>query len=204
MADEHEKRTEEMLEEVPEKYAPAVNTEWVDDPRVPRILRKVDLRLCLTLAALYVVNQIDRVNLGVAIVAGMGADLGFVGAQYNTIVLVFFGTYALANPVATVFCRKFGPRLFISGLTLSWGAIIVGMGFAKGWKVLVACRVLLGIIEGGFFPSALFLMSMWYVRSEVAKRNAAMYLAGVVAAGFGGILAYGVSSYNRVERGWRS
>ena len=34
-----------------------------DDPRVKRILRKVDLRLCAILGLLYCVNQIDRVNL---------------------------------------------------------------------------------------------------------------------------------------------
>lgn len=86
MDSEREKRADEMLEELPDKqHAPAVNTEWVDDPRVPKILTKVDLRLCLTLAALYVINQIDRVNLGVAVVAGMGADLKFVGEYFHSL-----------------------------------------------------------------------------------------------------------------------
>jgi hypothetical protein len=33
---------------------------------------------------------------------------------------------------------------------------------------------------------------MWYVRREVAKGNAAVYLMGNAASGFGGIIAYAV------------
>jgi len=42
-------------------------------------------------------------------------------------------------------------------------------------------------------PAALFLISMYYVRREVAKRNAIFYLLGSSIGGFGGILAYGLA-----------
>jgi MFS family permease len=187
-----EKPFAEHMDDVEGKI-PVVVEEWTDDARVPAIKRKVDIRICAVLGALYVINQIDRINLGTAKVAGMDKSLKLVGTQYNTIVVVFFATYIIIQPFATVICRKVGPRMFITGLVAAWGCITLGTGFAKGWTTLVAMRVMLGLIEGGFFPSALFLLSMWYVRAEVAKRNAVLYLAGTIASGFGGILAYGVS-----------
>jgi MFS family permease len=183
----------EKLEVASDDGARGLADEWTEDPRMPAIRRKVDLRLCLILACLYVINQIDRSNLGVAMVSGMKEGLHISGYQYSIIVLAFFPTYVVLQPVSTVLCRKIGPRFFITGLVVGWGAVVTGMAFVKSWKSLVVTRVLLGLIEAGFFPSALFLLSMWYVRREVAKRNAVMYLTGNVASGFGGILAYGVS-----------
>lgn len=51
------------------------------------------------------------------------------------------------------------------------------MGLARNWTTQVGLRVLLGAFESCFFPSALFLVSMWYVRAEVAKRNAFFYVS---------------------------
>lgn len=178
-------------------HVPHTVQQWVDDPRVPAIKRRVDIRICLVLGALYVINQIDRINLGAAQVAGMGKNLGYVGNQYTTVVVVLFPTYIIVQPVATVACRKIGPRNFITGIVIGWGAATIGIGFAKNFNTVVAMRVLLGLFEGGFFPSALFLLSMWYIRAEVAKRNAVLYLCGTIASGFGGILAYGVRMNSR-------
>lgn len=43
---------------------------------------------------------------------------------------------------------------------------MVGMGFVKNWHQLAACRVVLGILEAGFFPSCVYLLSTWYTRCE--------------------------------------
>ena len=66
--------------------------------------------------------------------------------------LVFFTTYIVFQPPATVLTRKIGPRNFLAGLCISWGAVMIGMGFTKDWAALAACRVILGLLEAGFFP----------------------------------------------------
>lgn len=48
--------------------------------------------------------------------------------------------------------RKIGPRNFLAGLCISWGAVMIGMGFTNSWSALAACRVILGLFEAGFFP----------------------------------------------------
>lgn len=65
---------------------------------------------------------------------------------------MFFTTYIVFQPPATVLTRKIGPRVFLGGLTFFWGCVMVGMGFANDWKTLAGLRVILGIFEAGFFP----------------------------------------------------
>jgi MFS family permease len=147
---------------------------------------------CLILGLLYIVNQIDRINLPVAVVAGLSKDIKLVGNQYSIIVLAFFPTYVIVQPVATAICRFTGPRPFMTFIVFVWGCMIIGLGLSKNWQSLVAFRALLGALEAGYTPASLFLLSMWYVRKEVAKRNAVFYLMGNGASGFGGIIAYGL------------
>lgn len=86
-----------------------------------KIMRRIDRRLVLTLGFLYCVSLMDRTNTGIAVIAGMGVDLVLIGDRYSVIVLLFFITYVLLQPPATVVLRKIGPRLFLPTITLLWG-----------------------------------------------------------------------------------
>lgn len=135
----------------------------------------------------------------------MDEDLDLIGNRYTVIILVFFPPYIAFNFLATVCARKLGPRNFLAGITAAFGLVVVGMGLAQNWTTQIGLRVLLGGFESCFFPSALFLVSMWYVRKEVAKRNAFFYLIGNSVGGFGGVLAYGLQQMDGVagHAGWR-
>lgn len=80
--------------------------------------------------------------------------------------LLFFVTYTLFQPPSTIVVRKLGPRIHLAGITLLWGAVMIGMGFTKDWGQLAALRVILGILEAGFFPSCVYLLSTWYPRCK--------------------------------------
>lgn len=72
--------------------------------------------------------------------------------------LAFFPSYIIFQPTSTVLVRKLGPRIHISVITAAWGAIMLGMGFVKTFGQLTALRVIIGILEAGFFPSAVYLL----------------------------------------------
>lgn len=141
-----------------------------------------------------------------SVIAGMEDTLHLTGTnRYTVIVLVFFPSYVLFQPIATVLARRLGPRSFLAGITLAFGLVVLGFGFVDDWKKMVGLRVLLGAFESCYFPSAYFLVSMWYVRREVAKRLAFFFLIGNTAGGFGGLLAHGLSQMAGVNgiEGWR-
>ncbi|GAT27543.1 phthalate transporter [Aspergillus luchuensis] len=111
---------------------------------------------------------------------------------YSISSLVFFITYTVFQPPMTVIIRKLGPRLFLSAIVLMWGIVMIGFGLSPTWPVLAGLRVILGALEAGFYPGCVYLLSTWYPRFELQKRNALFYLIGSTASGFGGILAYGL------------
>ncbi|KAF1838431.1 MFS general substrate transporter [Decorospora gaudefroyi] len=155
-----------------------------------KIIRRVDLRLIPTLGCMYCVSLMDRTNLGVAMVAGMGVDLKLTGERYSIIVLLFFITYVALQPPATVVLRKLGPRIFLPSIVVIWGAVMLGFGFVKEWHNLLPLRLLLGIFEAGFFPGSAYLLSCWYKRFELQKRNTVFFLIGMLSSAFSGILGY--------------
>lgn len=60
-----------------------------------KLNRKVDIRLIPILGMLYLVSNLDRVNIGNAKIEGMDRDLNLTGVQYNTALSVFFISYIL-------------------------------------------------------------------------------------------------------------
>lgn len=170
-----------------------------------RITRRIDRRLVTTLGVLYCASLMDRTNLGSAAIAGMAVDLKLIGARYNIITLIFFITYVLCQPPATVLLRKIGPRVFLPSITVFWGATMIGFGFTPNWTTLVGLRVILGILEAGFFPGCAYLLSCWYPRYQLQKRNAVFYLIGSMASALSGILAYGLMQMKGLGglAGWR-
>ncbi|KAG0650130.1 putative transporter [Hyphodiscus hymeniophilus] len=174
------------------------------DKEQRHIVRRVDLRLVVTLGSLYFISLLDRTNLGAASVAGMQKELGMNDKNnaYTIVSLVFFFTYAIFQAPALVFMRQLGPRIFLSAIVLMWGA---GFGFIPTWQGMAGLRVILGVLEAGFYPGCVYLLSTWYPRYDLQKRNALFYLIGSMASGFGGILAYGLQQMNGIagHSGWR-
>lgn len=57
------------------------------DEEQKRIIRRIDIRLVLTVGAMYCVSLMDRTNLGAAVLAEMDKDLVLIGDRY---VCLFF------------------------------------------------------------------------------------------------------------------
>ena len=171
-----------------------------------RIRHRIDWRLLPALGLMYGVSLMDRKNVSNAYIAGMRQELKLsVSYRYSLSTITFFITYVIFKPPLTYLCRKVGPPLFLPGLCLAWGIIIIGFGFANNWITLVALRLVLGLLEAGFFPGCVYLLSTWYTRYEVARRYSVFYLIGSLASALSGILAYGIMQMEGASgiRGWR-
>ncbi|KAF2730706.1 major facilitator superfamily MFS-1 [Polyplosphaeria fusca] len=214
MAQDAEKHQVNMMEDV-EK--PDLTSSSQDDilaefsPQEQRkLIHRIDRRLVVTVGVLYCISLMDRTNLSAANIAGMEKELGlalpFGGvSRYSVVTLVFFTTYVVFQPPSTIIVRKLGPRMHLSSITTAWGAIMIGMGFVHHWQDLAGLRVILGILEAGFFPSCVYLLSTWYTRYDVGKRYSVFYILGSLASACAGILAYGLMQLGGHEGlgGWR-
>ena len=66
---------------------------------------------------------------------------------------------------------------------LVWG-IVSGCGAAvHNFRGLVLVRFFLGIVEAPFFPGAIFLISAWYTRKEMAMRCAILFGGNFISNG---------------------
>ncbi|KAI0018970.1 major facilitator superfamily MFS-1 [Xylariomycetidae sp. FL0641] len=183
----------------------SVSCDEYNEHEAKKIMWRIDRRLVTTVGFMYCVSLMDRTNLSAAAIAGMIEDLELVGNRYSVITLVFFVIYIVVQPMSTVVVRKIGPRIHLSFITFAWGAVMIGMGFAKSYGTMVALRVILGLFEAGFFPSCVYLLSTWYTRYEVGRRYSVFYIIGCVAAAFSGILAFGLIQLKGAGglNGWR-
>ncbi|KAH3910089.1 hypothetical protein HBI56_224000 [Parastagonospora nodorum] len=182
------------------------SSDAVDRKLAAKLRHRVDWRLIPALGAMYGISLMDRKNVSNAAVAGMLKDLNMSrGMGYNFVNLCFFITYVLCQPFMIILCRKIGPRYFLPGICIAWGAVIVGFGFTNNWPSLIPLRLVLGLLESGYFPGCLYLLSCWYTKFEVAKRYSVFYFVGSIASALSGILAYGLQQMEGVQgiRGWR-
>ncbi len=54
---------------------------------------------------------------------------------YTIVSLVFFFTYAIGQPPATVLIRKIGPRIFLSFIVFAWGVVMIVSTYSA-WSLL--------------------------------------------------------------------
>ncbi|KAJ9615185.1 hypothetical protein H2200_001259 [Cladophialophora chaetospira] len=177
-----------------------------EEQKIKRIVRKLDFRLVLTLAVLYVWAFIDRGNLANANIAGMGEDLRLTGTnRYSILAMTFFIGYILVDAPATFTIQRVGATLMLPSIVVAWGVVTIGQGFCHSWGALLACRILLGFFEGGIIPGSIYLISLWYTRYEAHKRLAAFWVIGIASTGISGLLAYGIEKMDGDAgiAGWR-
>ncbi|KAJ6589217.1 MFS general substrate transporter [Mycena capillaripes] len=175
-------------------------------PEERTLVRKIDLHMFTCVSVLYLLNYLDRQNVGNAKVGGMAADLKLSSSDYSVALLVFFPAYLLGEIPSNLILARVRPSLYLPGITLVWGLIATMMSQVKTKEALVGIRFLLGFVESGFFCGVLFLLSSWYRKAELAKRMAYFYSAAILSGAFGGLLAGGVITGLEGKmgiRGWR-
>ncbi|KAI9639673.1 major facilitator superfamily transporter [Dioszegia hungarica] len=174
--------------------------EEIDPVAERKLLRKLDLHIAPVMCMIFLLAYIDRSNIGNASTAGLIADCGLVGNEYNTVVTLFYVTYVAFEVPLTVLLKKFRPSRLITGLVVGWGIVIVCTGFANSYASLIVLRLLLGAFESGLFPCLALYLSSFYRRKEQARRVAYLFVASALSGAFGGLLAYGIL---RIDGGGR-
>jgi MFS family permease len=148
-------------------------------------------------------NMMDRVNIGNARLFSMEADLGLQGNQFQMAVSLLFVTYCLFEAPSNMIIKKLQPARYLAGLTFCWGIIATFSAWVNNLGALIACRLLLGLFEAGFFPGVVLYLSMFYGRRSLALRIAYFYSTAALSGLCGGLVAYGIGHMNGVA-GWNA
>ncbi|PYH83747.1 putative pantothenate transporter [Aspergillus uvarum CBS 121591] len=156
-----------------------------------RLVRKLDLRIMPILWMMYFLNYLDRNAIANARLNNLEEDLKLVGTQYNTCISILFIGYLLMQIPSNMFMSspKIRPSLFMSVCMASWAIVSALTALTKNYVSLVLVRFFLGVTEAPFYPGALFLLSLFYTRKEIALRISILYTGNIVATAVAGLIA---------------
>lgn len=146
-----------------------------------RVYRKVAWRIMPFIMICYVVNYIDRTNIGIAQLH-MREDLGFSDSVYGIGVGLFFVGFILFEVPSNLLLARIGARKTLLRIMVCWGLMTTLTMFVTTPHEFYAARILLGMAEAGFFPGVLLYLTYWFP-SERRTRVTAFFFLGLPLAG---------------------
>ena len=139
-------------------------------------LRPLAWRIVPFVCLLYILNILDRANVGFARLA-MQDDLGLSKAAFDLGYGMFYIGYLLFEVPSNLLMKRIGARIWIARIMITWGLVSAATMFAHDVWTFYALRILLGIAEAGFFPGIIYYLSNWFPDRERAKMTAFFMLA---------------------------
>ena len=169
-----------------------------------QVLAKCAWRLIPFITLLYVVGFIDRSNVGFAALT-MNWDLGFSPTIYGLGAGIFFlGYVTFQIPTALLLARS-GARRVIFCVMLIWGVVSASSAFVQSAQSFYWLRFLLGLAEGGFTPSMIFYLTLWFPLAYrgrfIAIFCSAIPIAGIISGPLSGLIL-GMEGIERLH-GWQ-
>ncbi|HEX3673210.1 MAG TPA: MFS transporter [Rhizomicrobium sp.] len=169
-----------------------------------KVFAKAAWRLIPFMGLLYVVNYLDRVNVGFAALA-MNRDLGLSAGAYGFGAGIFFLGYFLCEVPSNAMLVRVGAKRWIFRIMLSWGAVSMAMALVRTPGAFYTLRFLQGVTEAGFFPGMILYLTFWFPAATRARFNA-MFLASILVANIvGSPLSGAILGMNGVAglHGWQ-
>jgi len=148
-----------------------------DDDLVAIAVRKAGRRLVPFLLLLYILAFLDRVNVSYA-KEMLGRDAGLSEATYALGAGVFFIAYALLELPSSLLLQRYGARIWIGRIMITWGLVSALTMFARTATSFCSLRFLLGAAEAGFFPGIIYYLTLWFPRRS-GPRSLASSISGL-------------------------
>ncbi|MDM3885802.1 MFS transporter [Pseudomonas sp. BCRC 81390] len=145
-------------------------------------MRRVAWRLLPFLIVCYLIAIIDRGNIGMASLQ-MNEDLQLTAKVFGFASSLFFFAYFLVEVPSNLAMQRYGARIWIARIMITWGLISAGTAFVQGANSLYVMRFLLGAAEAGFFPGVLLYLTYW-LPSAYRARMVALFMVAIPAANF--------------------
>jgi MFS family permease len=150
------------------------------DPALYRSISRTVRRLAPCLMLMYVVSFLDRSNIGFAKQVlerseGISESIYALGAG------LFFVSYSLCGFPSNLILHKVGAKKWLALLMAGWGMVSMATMFVNGAASFYLLRLLLGMLEAGFFPGAILYVTYWFP-NRVRGRVLGLFYLGVPLA----------------------
>ncbi|KAJ9148269.1 MFS general substrate transporter [Pleurostoma richardsiae] len=167
--------------------------------------RKVDSSVLALLFLGLLVFQLDRMNLGSALTGGFAKAIKIDQSTVNLgNQLMFMGIVVLEIP-SNMLLQRLGPRKWISAQVFIFGVVATLQLLIRNRGGFLASRLILGFCESGYIPGAVYTLSTWYTKRELAKRTALLFAGMFGGNALSPLLASGILKLDgrRGLSGWQ-
>ena len=147
------------------------------DAAMHSAVHKAALRFVPLLTVAYLFNYLDRTSLGFAALT-MNKELGLTPSQFGLAAGIFFLGYSTFEIPSNLLLYKVGARRWLARIMVSWGLVSAANAFVVGPHSFYGVRLLLGIMEAGFFPGVTFFLAAWFP-AQYRTRMLAWFLVGI-------------------------
>ena len=155
--------------------------------------------ICALLFFATTVNYMDRQILSL-LKPSLDTELHWSNAQFGQVNAAFQAAYAVGLLGFGAFIDRFGTRVGYALSIAAWSLAALGHAFVGSVSGFFTARVLLGLGEGGNFPSAIKAVAQWFPKKERALATA-IFNSG---ANVGAIIAPAIIPWLAYTWGWRS
>ncbi|HUO57509.1 MAG TPA: MFS transporter, partial [bacterium] len=168
------------------------------------VVRKVGRRLVPYLFLCYIFNYLDRFNISFAALE-MKADLGFGDAVYGLGAGIFFIGYTFFEVPSNLLLKRFGARVWISRIMVTWGLVACAMMLVKSVLGFYLLRFTLGVAEAGFLPGVIYYLTHWVPAPQRARAFGLFLTSTALAGVVGGPLYAGIARLGGLAglKGWQ-
>lgn len=168
-----------------------------------RVMRKVTWRLLPLMALMFLVNQLDRVNVSFAALT-MNHDLGLNALSYAWGAGIFFIAYFAFEVPSNLVLERVGARLWIGRIMISWGLVTAATAWVTGPASFLTARFLLGAAEAGFVPGLLLYITYWFPPRYRAGATAVFFFFAPMGNAVAGLLSVPLLSLDGLGlKGWQ-
>ncbi|KAH8892386.1 MFS general substrate transporter [Thozetella sp. PMI_491] len=168
----------------------------LDEKKNSDLNRRLDARIIPLCCWLYLLNFLDRGNIGNAKVLNQESNddllhqTGMDANGYAITVTLFSVAYAVFEvPSNWVMKHYVRPSVWLAVLLGCWGVLTIGFAGVRNYPTVLALRLLIGMFEAGFFPGIVYFITIWYRHNERAVRIA-MVIAFWHVNGAGGLQGF--------------
>ncbi|MBB2931599.1 sugar phosphate permease [Paraburkholderia silvatlantica] len=168
------------------------------------VMSKIARRLMPILVVMFLISFIDRQNVGFAKLQ-MVHSLNMTETAFGLASSLFFIGYLLFEVPSTLALHRFGARVWLARIMLTWGVITVLMGFTTSMQVFCGLRLALGVAEAGFYPGVIYYLTLWFPQSYRARVLGIFTLGSALANMLGSLVGGWLLSLNGVWglAGWQ-
>ncbi len=166
---------------------------------------RVDMILLPILGLAFFALQIDRGNISAALTSTITEDLNITTNQINVGTQLLSAGIVISEIPSNVILQRVGPQRWLSAQLFAWGLVATFQAFVQSYPAYLVTRLLLGLLEGGFIPGALYYLSTWYKRQESSLRITLFFFGQMFSGATSSLISAGLLTLSGKGglAGWR-